>query len=39
VLKAKRGTDVRLFGPMMQGENAEKIRTDIMRFTGGARDC
>ena len=39
VLKAKRGTDVRLFGPMMQGENAEKIRTDVMRFTGGARDC
>ena len=39
VLKAKRGTDVRLFGPLMQTENANSIRTDIMRWTGGARDC
>src|SRR5687768_13953787 len=38
VLKAKRGTDVRLFGPLMQTENANSIRTDIMRWTGGARD-
>jgi len=39
VLRAKRGADVRLFGPLMQTENAESIRTDIMRWTGGARDC
>ena len=39
VLKAKRGTDVRLFGPLMQTENANSIRTDVMRWTGGARDC
>lgn len=39
VLKAKRGTDVRLFGPLMQTENANTIRNDVMRWTGGARDC
>ena len=39
VLKAKRGTDVRLFGPLMQTENANTIRNDIMRWTGGARNC
>jgi hypothetical protein len=39
VRKAKRGTDVRLFGPMMQTEEADAIRTDIRRWTGGARTC
>jgi hypothetical protein len=39
VRKAKRGTDVRLFGPMMQTGEADSIRTDIRRWTGGARDC
>jgi hypothetical protein len=39
VLKAKRGTDVRLFGPLMQTGDAEKIRDDIRKWTGGARDC
>ena len=39
ILKAKRGTDVRLFGPLMQTEEAKSIRTDVMRWTGGARDC
>ena len=39
VRKAKRGTDVRLFGPMMQTGEADAIRTDIRRWTGGARDC
>lgn len=39
VRKAKRGTDVRLFGPLMQSESAESIRGDIRRWTGGARDC
>jgi hypothetical protein len=39
VRKAKRGTDVRLFGPLMQTDEAEAIRTDIRRWTGGARDC
>ena len=39
VLKAKRGTDVRLFGPLMQSGEGQSIRTDIMRWTGGARDC
>jgi hypothetical protein len=39
VRKAKRGTDVRLFGPMMQTSEADAIRTDIRRWTGGARDC
>ena len=39
VVKAKRGTDVRLFGPLMQSGDAETIRREIMRWTGGARDC
>ncbi len=39
VLKAKRGTDVRLFGPLMQTEDANTIRADIMKWTGGSRDC
>jgi hypothetical protein len=39
VRKAKRGTDVRLFGPLMQTGEADSIRTDIRRWTGGARDC
>ncbi len=39
VLKAKRGTDVRLFGPLMQTGEAEAIRDDVRRWTGGARDC
>ena len=39
VRDAKRGTDVRLFGPLMQGDDAEAIRRDVMRWTGGARDC
>ncbi len=39
VRKAKHGTDVRLFGPLMQTGSAESIRHDVMRWTGGARDC
>ncbi len=39
VRSAKRGTDVRLFGPLMQTGDADSIRRDIMRWTGGARDC
>jgi hypothetical protein len=39
VRRAKRGTDVRLFGPLMQTKEADAIRTDIRRWTGGARDC
>ncbi len=36
---AKRGTDVRLFGPLMQTGEADSIRHDVLRWTGGARDC
>jgi hypothetical protein len=39
VRNAKRGTDVRLFGPLMQTGDADAIRRDVMRWTGGARDC
>jgi hypothetical protein len=39
IRKAKRGTDVRLFGPLMQTGDADPIRRDVMRWTGGARDC
>jgi hypothetical protein len=39
IVSAKRGTDVKLFGPMMQTGDADQIRHDVMRWTGGARDC
>ncbi len=39
VRSAKHGTDVRLFGPLMQTGDADSIRRDVMRWTGGARDC
>lgn len=39
VLKAKRGTDVRLFGPLMQGGDADVLRGNIRAWTGGSRDC
>ena len=39
VLKAKRGSDVRLFGPLMATERAPTIQEDVQRWTGGARDC
>ncbi len=39
IRNAKRGTDVRLFGPLMQTDEADAIRRDVMRWTGGARDC
>ena len=39
VRSARRGTDVRLFGPLMQTGDAGAIRRDVMRWTGGAHDC
>jgi hypothetical protein len=39
IRNAKRGTDVRLFGPLMQTGESDGIRRDVMRWTGGARDC
>ncbi len=36
---AKHGTDVKLFGPLMQTDQANSLRTDVKRWTGGARDC
>jgi hypothetical protein len=39
VLKAKRGSDVRLFGPLMGTAQASTIQDDVRRWTGGARDC
>jgi hypothetical protein len=39
VLKAKRGSDVRLFGPLMATGQAAAIQDDVMRWTGGAREC
>ena len=39
IAKAKRGSDVKLFGPLMATGEAENIRRDVSRWTGGARDC
>ena len=39
VIKAKRGSDVRLFGPLMATDDADDIQDDLRRWTGGAREC
>jgi hypothetical protein len=39
VVKAKRGSDVKLFGPLMTGAGASAIYADVGRWAGGARDC
>jgi hypothetical protein len=39
VVKAKRGSDVKLFGPLMSSGEASAIYRDVGRWAGGARDC
>jgi hypothetical protein len=38
-VKAKRGTDIRLFGPLMETDQASRIRRDVAFWAGGGRNC
>jgi hypothetical protein len=38
-VKAKRGTDIRLFGPLMDTDNASRIRRDVAFWAGGGHTC
>jgi hypothetical protein len=39
VAKAKRGSDVRLFGPLLDSGDAAQIRADVAFWAGGGRTC
>jgi hypothetical protein len=39
VVREKRGSDIRLFGPLMDGGEAERIRDDVAFWAGGGRTC
>jgi hypothetical protein len=39
VLKADRGSDVKLFGPLMGTAESNVIYNDVSRWAGGAREC
>ncbi|MGH6922625.1 MAG: hypothetical protein ACRED5_02545 [Propylenella sp.] len=39
IVRAKRGSDVRLFGPVMEGSEAERIRGEVAFWAGGGRTC
>ena len=39
VVKAKRGSDIKLFGPLMGTAESEAIYRDVGRWAGGAREC
>lgn len=39
VKKARRGSDVRFFGPLMATSEAERINRDVTRWTGGGTGC
>ena len=39
VVSAKRGSDVRLFGPLMDTGEADRIRRDVGFWAGGGRTC
>jgi hypothetical protein len=39
VAAAKRGSDVKLFGPLMDTEEADRIRRDVSFWAGGGRTC
>lgn len=39
VESAKRGSDVRLFGPLMGTNDAQRIRGDVAFWAGGGRTC
>jgi hypothetical protein len=37
--RAKRGADIKLFGPLMDTAQAERIRADVSFWAGGGRTC
>jgi len=39
VVREKRGSDIRLFGPLMENDQAERIRDDVAFWAGGGRIC
>jgi hypothetical protein len=39
VVKAKRGADIKLFGPLMATDAAAAIRRDVALWAGGGRTC
>ena len=39
VSRAGRGSDIKLFGPLMDGERASRIRRDVGFWAGGGRTC
>lgn len=39
VRRAKRGSDVRLFGPLMDADQSERIRSEVAFWAGGGRSC
>lgn len=38
-IKAKRGTDIRLFGPLMDTDAQSQIRRDVAFWAGGGHTC
>jgi hypothetical protein len=39
VVREKRGSDIRLFGPLMDTDDAQRIRDDVAFWAGGGRTC
>jgi hypothetical protein len=39
VVREKRGSDIRLFGPLMDSGQADRIRGDVAFWAGGGRTC
>jgi hypothetical protein len=39
VMRAKRGSDIRLFGPLMDTDDAQRIRDEVAFWAGGGRTC
>jgi hypothetical protein len=39
VARAKRGSDIKLFGPLMDDGQTERIRGDVAFWAGGGRTC
>ena len=39
VARAKRGSDIKLFGPLMDSGQADRIRADVAFWAGGGHTC
>ncbi len=39
VARAKHGSDIKLFGPLMDGSEADRIRSEVAFWAGGGRTC